>query len=134
MKVEGGCHCGSITFTAEVDPEKVVACHCTDCQILTGAPYRVVIPVPKDKLELRGGQPKTYVKKTAESGVPRVQAFCPECGTPLYSTSVGDERVFGLRVGTMRQRAQLPPKRRIWCRSALEWSLDLRALPQVPGQ
>ena len=23
MKIDGGCHCGKITYTAEVDPEKV---------------------------------------------------------------------------------------------------------------
>ena len=31
MKIDGGCHCGHISFEAEIDSEKVVACHCTDC-------------------------------------------------------------------------------------------------------
>ncbi|CCV10081.1 hypothetical protein MESS4_120202 [Mesorhizobium sp. STM 4661] len=26
MKVDGGCHCGAITYEAEVDPEKVSIC------------------------------------------------------------------------------------------------------------
>ena len=89
MRVDGGCHCGNITFEAEVDPEKVVVCHCTDCQSITGTAYRVVVPVAKDALKLRGGKPKEYVKKTAESGTPRVQAFCPECGTPLVRAEGG---------------------------------------------
>ena len=31
MKVDGACHCGSIRYEAEVDPAKVIICHCTDC-------------------------------------------------------------------------------------------------------
>jgi hypothetical protein len=32
MKIDGRCHCGFITFKAEIEPEKVWLCHCTDCQ------------------------------------------------------------------------------------------------------
>jgi hypothetical protein len=133
MKIDGGCHCGSVTFTAEIDPEKVTICHCTDCQNLTGSPYRVVVQAPKETFKLSGGKVKSYVKKTSESGTPRVQAFCPECGTPIYSTSVTDQKIFGLRLGTIRQRAQLQPKKQIWCRSALGWA-RLDGVPQVEKQ
>jgi hypothetical protein len=46
MKVEGSCHCGQISFEAEVDPLTVSICHCTDCQTLTGSAYRVTVPSP----------------------------------------------------------------------------------------
>ena len=46
---------------------------------------------------------------------------CPECGTQLYATSADDQKVFGIRVGTCNQRAQLVPQRQVWCRSALPW-------------
>jgi hypothetical protein len=36
MKVTGGCHCGHITYEAEVDPMTVRVCHCTDCQKADG--------------------------------------------------------------------------------------------------
>ena len=133
MKIDGGCHCGKITFTADVDPETVTICHCTDCQNLTGSPYRVVVPAPKETFRLSGNV-KSYVKKTAESGTPRVQAFCPECGTPIYSTGLTDQRFYGLRLGTVRQRAELKPKKQIWCRSALGWAMDLAALPRAAKQ
>lgn len=132
MKIDGGCHCGKVTFTAEIDPEKVSICHCTDCQNLTGSAYRVVVPAPKAGLKL-SGTVKTYIK-TAESGNKRMQGFCPECGTPIYSTTPADQQVYGLRLGTIRQRTQLSPKKQLWCRSALQWALDIRALPQVAKQ
>ena len=32
MKIDGGCHCGYITYEAEADPANAMICHCTDCQ------------------------------------------------------------------------------------------------------
>jgi len=132
MKIDGRCHCGSITYEAEVDPDKVAICHCTDCQMLSGAAFRTVVPAAKEEFTLRG-QPKVYVK-TAESGAKRAQAFCPDCGTPIYSSAVGDAPVFFIRVGTTRQRAQLPPKSQVWFRSALDWVTDLSSVARSARQ
>lgn len=123
MKITGSCHCGAISYEAEADPSAVTVCHCTDCQKLSGSAFRVVIPAKREDLKLRG-EPKTYVK-TAESGRRRVQAFCGNCGTPIYSAEVTKPRVFNLRVGTADQRADLPPKLQLWCRSALGWATRL---------
>lgn len=134
MHVDGGCHCGNISYEADIDPAAVSICHCSDCQHLTGTAYRVNVRVRKQDLVMRGGKPKIYVK-TAESGNKRAHAFCPECGTPLYSTSTdADPQMFGLRVGTLRQRAQLPPKKQGWCRSAMPWSMNIDALPKTAMQ
>jgi len=35
MKVQGRCHCGEITYEADVEPGKVNLCHCRDCQMLS---------------------------------------------------------------------------------------------------
>lgn len=129
MKIDGGCHCGKITFAAEIDPEKVHICHCMDCQRITGTAYRVLVPAATEKFELCG-KPKEYIR-TDESGTKRAQAFCPECGTPIYSTAPDDRKIYGLRAGTIRQRAELRPKFQQSCRSKLEWAQDLRALPQA---
>ncbi|MBI2224082.1 MAG: GFA family protein [Betaproteobacteria bacterium] len=133
MHVEGGCHCGCITYEAEVDPDTVGICHCTDCQHLTGTAYRVSVRSLKGTFKLLSGQPKIYIK-TAESGNQRAHGFCPECGTPLFATTVGNPDVYGIRVGTTRQRTQLRPKRQGWCRSALDWVTNLESLPQNPKQ
>ena len=130
MKIDGGCHCGHITYEAEVDPDAVSICHCTDCQTLTGTAFRVVVPAAADKFRLLAGEPKTYIK-TAESGAKRPQGFCPECGTSIYSTSVGEEpKIFNVRVGTIRQRAALRPTAQYWCRSAQSWITDLASIRQ----
>ena len=131
MKIEGQCHCGAITFEADVDPGKVALCHCTDCQTISGAPYRASVPALAEKLAVHG-TPKTYVK-TAESGNKRLHAFCGECGSAIYATTPTDQRVFNLRVGAIKQRAELVPKIQGWCRSAMPWINDVASIPQVPA-
>ncbi len=135
MKIDGGCHCGAITYEAEADPEKVVICHCTDCQTMSGSAFRVVVPVAEADFKLLSGAPKTYVK-IAESGNKRAQVFCPECSSALYATSVGDDgpKVLGLRTATARQRDQLTPKKQIWFRSAQHWVTDIDAVAKVETQ
>lgn len=133
MKVEGRCHCGRITYEAIVDPEKVTLCNCTDCQMLSGSAYRVAVQAPQETFSLLTGRPSIYVK-TADSGTKRAHAFCPECGTPVYSAAVTDPGTYSLRIGCLRQRAALAPRKRIWCDSALAWSTDLRHLPRFQRQ
>ncbi len=130
MKVDGACLCGHITYEAEVDEARVAICHCTDCQANSGTAYGVVVRVVDGRFELSSGQLKTFVK-LADSGTRRALAFCPECGTRIHATNVGEGSPFmGLRLGTVRQRAALAPKVQIWCRSAQPWVQDLSAIPQ----
>ena len=131
MRVEGGCHCGKITYEAEIDPQAVAICHCTDCQTLSGTAFRTVVPT-KD-LNLLTGEPKVYIK-TAESGNRRAQAFCPDCGTPLWATSPTDPQVYGLRVGAIRQRKELKPRRQVWARSAQGWLNELGSMTRLEKQ
>jgi hypothetical protein len=133
MHINGGCHCGYITFEAEVDPAAVRICHCTDCQTLTGSAYRVTAPARAETFRLLTGEPTIYVK-TADSGNKRAHAFCPRCGTPIYAAAVTNPQTYGIRVGTTRQRALLPPRGQIWCRSALDWAMNIEALPKSDTQ
>ncbi len=134
MKVTGGCHCGRITYEAEVDPATIRVCHCTDCQKLTGTAFRATIVSLPGTFVLKSGAPKIYIK-TAESGNKRGHAFCPDCGTPIYSAATApNPSTYGLRVGGIDQRAQLAPARQIWCRSALPWSMDLTGVERFEQQ
>ncbi len=128
MHIEGGCHCGNIAYEAEIDPEQVRICHCTDCQTLTGSAYRTTVNAPAESFKLLKGQPKIYIK-TAESGTQRAQGFCGDCGTPIYATSPTNQKSYGIRVGSIRQRAQLQPKQQGWYRSALSWTQNISSLP-----
>ena len=134
MKIDGGCHCGQIGFRAEVDPNRVLICHCKDCQTLSGSAYRTVVPAKEGTLEIISGKLKTY-EKTADDGSIRIQAFCPDCGTPIYSSPPqGSPGFLGIRVGSIRQRDQLVPKSQIWARSLQTWTQDLSHISKIEKQ
>ena len=129
MKIDGGCHCGAITYEADIDPDQVLICHCTDCQTLSGSAFRTVALTTPDNFKLLSGAPKTYIK-TAQSGAKRAQTFCPDCGTPIYSAAAdGSAGLLGIRLGTARQRATLTPKMQTWVDSAQPWVQDLAKVP-----
>lgn len=131
VKIDGQCHCGHVTYEAEIDPEQVTICHCTDCQRLTGSPYRVTVTAASGNIRLTGNPPKIYVK-TATSGRKRLQYFCPDCGSPLFTSGEdADNKPWGIRWGSINQRRDLSPKRQIWCRSALPWAAS--AFEGLPG-
>ena len=127
MQVHGSCHCGFVQYEALADPEQTTLCHCTDCQRLTGSAYRVSVPATQGSLRLLAGEPTVYVKR-AESGARRAQAFCPRCGSPLYTYDADDPVDHGLRVGCIAERAAFVPRRQEWCRSALAWTASLAGI------
>jgi hypothetical protein len=124
MQAHGRCHCGQITYTADLDPGDVSICHCTDCQMLTGSAYRVSVRASAAGFRMQSGQPSRY-SKTAESGNKRAHWFCPNCGTPTYSCAVENPPSYTLRIRCLDERALLPPRRQIWCQSAVPWSENI---------
>ena len=134
MKVHGACHCGQITYEAEVDSDKVSLCNCTDCQVLTGSAFRVAVPAAVESFRLLSGRPKVYLK-TADSGARRRHSFCPNCGTPVFATADTDHpQQYTLRVGSLKERAPLAPRRQIWRKSALGWAQNVSGVPGVDRQ
>lgn len=135
MKVEGACHCGFVTFAADVDPATATVCHCTDCQTLSGSAFRAGVRTLAGTFELRSGTPTIYVKTTAESGTKREHAFCPRCGTSIYATNLGDgPKSHTLRLGTLRPREGIAPSRQIWTRSRAAWLDGLGAVASAEKQ
>jgi hypothetical protein len=127
MHINGACHCGAVSFTAEIDPVKVVICHCTDCQKLSGAAFRAIVPAFMENFHVTGTT-KTYVK-VADSGARRAQFFCPECGTPLYGSAAENPTAVVIRLGCVEQRAQLTPTMQLYTHSAMPWVDDLSSIP-----
>ena len=132
MQIDGACHCGAVTFTAQIEPSRVMVCHCSDCQVLSGAPFRAVVAASTETLKVHG-KTKSYIK-VAQSGNRRAQVFCPECATPLWATAPEKATSVVIRLGCVRQRAQLRPAVQIWQHSSMRWLPELNAVPGTPEQ
>jgi hypothetical protein len=134
MKVEGQCHCGAIVYEADVNPDTVAICHCTDCQRLSGGIFRVNIPAPAEHFRILKGEPRRYIK-TADSGAKRVHAFCESCGSPVYSSAVENPKSYSLRLGALNQRNELGrPHKQIWTKRRVGWMPALDDVPGIDGQ
>ncbi len=130
MKIDGRCHCGDVTFEAEADPETTTICNCTDCQTMSGAPFRPVIISKPGTFVLLSGKLTEY-RKIADSGNVRLQAFCPRCGTGIYATTTGDEpKTYNIRLGAVRQRTELVPRLQIFVCSQQPWVNDVHSIPK----
>lgn len=136
MKISGQCHCGDIAYEAELDEQKVGICHCADCQALSGSAFRTIGMVAGDAFKIVKGEPKKYVK-VGDSGNPRVQAFCANCGSALYASDTGDTpKAYNIRMGTADQRHALAPHFEAWHQSSLPWLPDnthTKKFDQNPG-
>lgn len=133
MNITGACHCGAIAFAAEIDPARVVVCHCTDCQVMSGAPLRAIVSTPVEQFSVLRGSPRQYVK-VAQSGNRRAQVFCPDCGTALWGSAAENPTAIIIRLGCVDQRAQLRPGLQIWRQSAQPWLEGLHDVPASSGQ
>ena len=118
MSVNGECHCGSISISALVDKNEVRVCHCTDCQKMSGAPFRAIAVASAKSIKIEGS-PKEYIK-ISDSGNRRIQAFCEKCGTQLFATDI-DKTLFNLRTGFLEQKNELSPKKHVFTQSSVPW-------------
>lgn len=138
ITIHGACHCGEIAFEAQALPARVVICHCTDCQKMSGGPYRSIVQVKESQFTLLRGDPKPYFK-VGDSGNGRELCFCANCGSHIYATSLVEDvprgqRMLGIRTGLLDELAQLPPRSQVWCQSSVAWATDISALPGVDQQ
>jgi hypothetical protein len=133
-KIEGGCFCGKVRYSAEAEPIFAGVCHCRSCQKITGTSYSVVVAIPAPALTVTGDL-KVY-DSVGDSGKATHSGFCPNCGSPVTDTADVMEGVVMLRAGTMDDQSWLKPTMEIYCDSKMPWvSLggDLKSFPKMPG-
>jgi hypothetical protein len=119
----GGCHCGTLRYTVTQKPLAVYACHCTDCQSLSGSAFGIGVIVPAPAFTLTGSP--RLVQRVLGSGKIGNRWICPDCGvwicggSRLDIVSPGEMRV--VRGGTLDDTSWLMPTTHYWTRSAQPW-------------
>ena len=70
----------------------------------------------------------------AESGRQREQAFCPECGSPIYSALPTQPDVVYLKTGTLDDTSSFQSQFHVWCDSKQAWVTLDEAVPAIGKQ
>ena len=133
MKIEGGCLCGKVRYSADAEPAFVGVCHCTSCQKETGTTFNVVVAIPQPALSMQGAL-KTFSAR-GDSGKEVHRRFCPECGSTITSEPDALPGVAIIRAGTLDDTSWVKPAMEIYCDSAQPWvSLggERQRFPKMP--
>lgn len=115
----GGCQCGAVRYTLNAEPERVVACHCTECQRQSGSAFGLSMLVNRSDLVITG--PLKTFTRTADSGYANMGAFCPDCGNRIYNAPGYIEGRVVLKPGTLDDTSWVRPQAFIWMKSSQGW-------------
>ena len=132
MKIpfSGRCACGSIRYTGAREPIAMINCHCSDCQLSSGAPFASGIVVMTADLQV-GGTPKTYAVRASSGGL-ATRSFCPDCGTPLFTSSEANPQFTSIRFPSLDDAGDFKPMLDIYTASAQRWVCLDPAIPHFP--
>src|SRR5579885_80332 len=121
MNLEGGGACGAIRYELTGKPLIVHACHCRDCQRLSGSAFVVNLWMERKSVRASGAAPQSFRLKGG-SGQAHDVFFCADCGTYLWSRyhgAPGDSLL--LRGGTLDTPEAVRPDVHIFTRSKVPW-------------
>lgn len=128
--MEGGCACGAIRFRVTQPFFAAAACHCRDCQHSTGGGPAYVGLAAKGTFEVTKGEAKVFMSK-GDSGADVGRAFCPDCGSPLYSVPASAPFV-PVKLGALDDPSAARIGIHIYMDSAQPWHVKDPALPAFP--
>jgi hypothetical protein len=129
--LEGGCACGAIRYRLTNTPMIVHACHCRDCQKLTGSAFVINLWIERAFVDASGDEPIAFAVPPGPSGTLHEVFACAKCGTRLWSkyhSAPGDSVL--LRAGTLDEPGAITPDVHIFTRSKVPW-LELPADARV---
>ena len=118
---QGGCLCGAIRYRVSTEPAMAGNCYCRDCQLATGSAFATIFGVPGDALHIERGTPAEW-SVTGVSGGQVTRAFCPTCGTPLFSRSEFTPDLAFIKLTTLDDPDSVQPETNFWTNSAPAWA------------
>lgn len=125
----GGCACGAARYEVSGEPLVVHACHCEDCQRLSGSAFAVNAWFKASDINLLSGTLQARVLQ-AGSGKDHVVSSCEECGTQLWGEyAAAPAGAVFLRTGTLDNGYKLEPDVHVFTRSKLPWVVLPEGVP-----
>jgi hypothetical protein len=95
------------------------ACHCLNCQTMSGSGFVLQALVPLSRFSIEGGVMEW--SHTNSQGKVTTQRFCMVCKTRLYSTNDGRPGIALVRAGTLDESGEIIPAVHMWVRRKQSW-------------
>ncbi len=120
MALRGGCICNRVRYEINDEPLFVHACHCADCQRLSGSAFVVLLGVAESDFAIEGEI--STVTNPTPSGAGYDANFCSRCATIIWNKyHFADLPIIAVRGGTLDDPALAPPAYHIFTRSKQPW-------------
>ncbi len=130
MTHTGQCLCGAVKLTITADPVGARTCMCRTCQKFSGGTGTTNAFFPVDSIATEGEF--SWFENVADSGNITNRAFCPKCGSHVFTKGSGAPHLCGVRVTILDESNAFPPQAVIWTDSALKWAVIDPNLPHHP--
>jgi hypothetical protein len=127
-KITGACLCGTVRFVYSGELGAAAYCHCEDCRRCTGSAFNVSVAFQSAFFDIVSGTPKGYTKR-ADSGNELTRHFCPDCGSPVYTSSPRHPDLVYTKAGALDDPIVVVPAYQSWAASAVPWATIESGLP-----
>ena len=117
----GGCQCGRVRYTAQIDNDEAYLCHCRMCQRATGGVSIAFKNLKKADVSWER-EPDQYASSPIAN-----RGFCSACGTPLTFAFPDSENI-DLTVGSFDEPGRFVPKHHFGAESIHEAWIDTGTL------
>jgi hypothetical protein len=116
-KLEGGCICGAVRFSARGEPKGIYWCHCESCRKHTGAPVAVFAAFACDDYTITKGAISKFDTTPRQTR----RGFCATCGSTLTCESLPGPTMTHFHVGAFDRAAELEPTKHYFLEERLPW-------------
>ena len=124
----GRCACGALRYEIAAEPIAMIDCQCRDCQRESGTGHGSHLTFPRANAKIEGDA--THWNAVGEQQVVKAQAFCPTCGSPVYTTFPAMPDYIVVRAASLDDPSLYTPQMVIWSAGAQPWD---HVDPNVPA-
>ena len=122
-RLSGGCQCGAVRYSADVQFETAHLCHCRMCQKAAGNYFMPLANAPLDTFQWTRGKPSHF----NSSDLVR-RGFCAACGTPLTFETIEGVQHLNITLGSLDNPEEVMPVEQDGIESRISWFKNLVAI------
>lgn len=119
--IHGRCLCGGVVYEYDGPIGPASYCHCRDCRRCSGSAFNIGVRFERARFRITQGSPRGFTKR-GDGGSELTRHFCPECGSPLYTSAPKHPDHVYVKAGTLDDPARVEPTHQNWMVSAVPWS------------
>ena len=127
QRTTGSCLCGLFTFSVSGSFGDVRYCHCSQCRKKTGTAFSANAKIQKAQWTLNGSRDK-ITEFEHKPGL--FNAFCSDCGSPLYARSDHDPEDIRVRLGGFDGTVHVAITGHVQTSSKADWHCIEDSIPQ----